>query len=156
MLLVTFSPGGSLPFCFSRSSSKVLALRRRASSRLPAVCVSLLTPCRWPAGSLCWWRLPSIQNFSHLTFAKKVSDCDREPGRKGIFLFELEQLQRACSLYWQLILVPQLGYDRYVDGWILKLFYPTDPPRNTDRPTLESPRKMPNFRKSLLAQRRVF
>ena len=44
MLPVTSSPGGSLPFCFLRSSSKVLALRGRASSLLHAVCVLSFNP----------------------------------------------------------------------------------------------------------------
>ena len=58
--------------CSSASQDlQVLDLRRRASSRLRAVCGSLLTPCRWPAGSLCWWRLPSIQNVSHCNFRQK-------------------------------------------------------------------------------------
>ena len=33
------SPGGSLPFCFLKSSSSVLTMQRRASSRLLVVCV---------------------------------------------------------------------------------------------------------------------
>ena len=49
---------------------------------------------------------------------------------------QLEQLQRACSSNWQR---RSSGYDRYVDGWILKLFLPdwsskcrqTDPRKST-------------------------
>ena len=108
MLLVTSSPGGSLPFCFSRSSSKVLAMRRRAFLRLRAVCVSLLTSCRWPQVRFAGGGCPPSKTSPMVTFAKKVRDRDHEPDleeKERFFYSSVEQLQRACSLYWQLILV---------------------------------------------------
>ena len=126
--LATSSPGGSLPFSFSRTSSPCYAETRFVASPC-SLCLSF-NPCRWPAGSLCWWRLPSIQNSDRppiVTFDRKVNDRDRELGRTGKVLSELEQLQRACSSYWRkkasklssmtlTVYAGSFKYDRYVDG----------------------------------------
>ena len=157
MLLVTSSPGGSLPLYFSRSSSKVLALRGAKTCFFASpcsLCVSLLVPCRWLPGSLCWWRLPSIQNFFHRNVCQKSKRWWQWAWKKGKFLFELQQLQRACSSYWQHIVVPQVRSIREkINTWTVgfwNFFYPTDP-RNADRPTHERLRKKVRFH----AERRV-
>ena len=65
---------------------------------------------------------PPSKTSSIVTFAKKVSDRDSEPGKKASFssawaaskgmFVELTAYSRSS------------GYDRYVDGWILQLFLP--------------------------------
>ena len=149
MLLVTSSPGGSLPFCFSRSSSKVLAMRRRASSRLRAVCVSLLTSCRWPQVRFAGGGCPPSKTSPIVTFAKKVRDRDREPvlEEKESFFSSVEQLQRACSLYWQRILVRWDAIDTWKVGFgnFFTRLFGLERPTESDRPTRVR-EKMSDFR----------
>ena len=64
---------------------------------------------------------------------------------KGKFLFDLDQLQRACSSYWQR---KQVSWDT-IDTCTVGFWNPTDP-RNTDRrPTHESLRKNVRFQEKL-------
>ena len=103
---------------------------------------SLLTPCRWPAGSLCWWRLPSIQNFFYRNFHqkskrwwqwawKKASFSWAWAASEGMFV-ELTAYSRSS------------GYDRYVAGWILKLFFTRlILEMSTDQPTKVCENKCP-------------
>ena len=100
---------------------KVLAMRRRASSRLRAVCVSLLTPCRWPAGSLCWWQLPSIQSFFHCNFRQKSKRSWSSAWKKRQVSFRAWAASKGMFVVLTAY-TGSLGYDRYVEGWILKLF----------------------------------
>ena len=112
-------PATSFPALLFRES-KVL-MRRRASSRLRTVCASLHVGDRQVR--LAGGSSPSSKTSSIVTFSKKaVSDRDYEPGRKWSSF-------RAWAASKSMFVVltaytDSLGYDRYVNGWILKLFLP--------------------------------
>ena len=80
----TSSPGGSLPFCFSRSPHKDCGTETDFVTSPCSPCLSY-NPCRWPAALLCWW--PSVRTSFILTLAREVNNRDREHGRKGFVIF---------------------------------------------------------------------
>ena len=124
-LLVTHSPGGSLPFWFLKPSPCHCKTCFFASACRPCL---FFDPCRWLAGSLCWWRLSSVQIFFHKKSKWSCSWARKK--RQGSFRVWAASKGKFVVLT---AYAGSLGYDRScaVRFWIF--FYPTDP-RNTDRP----------------------
>ena len=114
-LLVTHSPGGSLPFWFLRPYPCHF---KTCFFRVSVQTVPLFRPQRVCfAGGGC----PQSKSSS----IRKANDRVREPGRKGRLkdLFEFEELQRASSSYWQLVRVPWDTIDHALFDF--ELFLPT-------------------------------
>ena len=83
-----------------------------------SLCLSF-NPCRCPAGSLCWWRLPSIENFFHCNFRQKSKRSRSWAWKKREGSFRAWAASKgmvvALTAY-----AGSSGYDRCVDvdGWI--------------------------------------
>ena len=139
-LLVTSSPGGSLPFCISKSSPC-----RAETCFFSVQSVSLFQSLSVTGGFALLVVLRP--NFCHYYFSQKPHERSESGARKKRQGSSLAWLEWAASfkghvrrtdsvLAWCFLDKRSIT----VDCWILKLFYPTDP-RNTDRPTHESLRK---------------
>ena len=149
-LLVTCSassPGGSLPFCFSRSFPY-----RAETCFFVSLCSPCLSfnPCRWPAGSLCWW--PFVWTSSLVNLAWPVEKSKRSWGRKKVqqsfltlpaasFKGHVRRTESVCGFLRK----------RPVHGWLnFETFLPDTRNRQlADGPTKAKPaKKRSDFRKS--------
>ena len=108
------------------------------------------------AGSLCRWRLPSIQSLSICNVDQKSKRSWSWTRKKRQVSFQTWAASK-CMLELLTAYTGSLGYHQNVEGSILKLiFLLTESARSNDRSSQESPQKISHFRKSLYAQRRVF
>ena len=144
-----FPPGGSLPFCFSKSSrclartcsfaSDVLHVSRRLRAVVPRF-QPLAKACGLRTAALCWWS--SVQTSSIVFLARKVKQSwSWAPWRKGKDLFSLEQ---AASFKGHDCCSDSVCGFRGKRAEVWDFLHPTGP-RNTDRPTRGSLRKIVLF-----------